>query len=290
MTATRASKSMAAPAFSPRLLRSVAAGALSAFLVASPALAEGTRADDLVAAIDVEQRLGRPLPLDAAFGDELGNRATLGSLFGQRPVVVALVYYECPMLCTLVLNGLLRAAKTLDLEIGRDYDVVVVSFDPDETPVLASAKKTTYTKAYGRPGSEDGWHFLTGERAEIERLTGALGFRYAYDAERDEYAHAAAVFVATPQGDISRYLFGVEYAPRDLKLALVEASGGKIGSLVDRLLLLCYHYDPATGRYSAVALDALRAGGIVTVVGIAGLIAALWRRDRTRGRAKDTHA
>jgi protein SCO1/2 len=243
------------------------------------------RPDDLIARVDVEQKLGTPLPLDARLRDELGRDVTLGSYFGRRPVVLALVYYECPMLCTLVLNGLLRAAKPLEFDAGDEFDVVVLSFDPGETPELARAKKAHYLEAYQRPGTENGWHFLTGDQASIEAVTESLGFRYAYDPQRDEYAHAAAIFVATPEGKIARYLFGVEYAPRDLRLALVEAAAQKIGTLADKLLLLCYHYDPATGRYSNVALGALRVAGVATVAGVAALILALRRREHVRGGA-----
>lgn len=241
------------------------------------------RPNDLIGRVDVEQHLGESLPLDAAFRDEQGREVTLGSYFGKRPVVLALVYYDCPMLCTLVLNGLVRAMKPLAMEPGRDYEVVVVSFDPDETPDLASAKKAVYMDAYARPGTETGWHFLTGKREPIEALTGALGFRYAYDAARDEYAHAAAIFVTTPQGRIARYLFGVEYSSRDLRLSMVEASGGKIGTLADKLLLLCYHYDPDTGTYTRAALGAMRAAGLVTVAAIVLLFITMRRRERARG-------
>jgi protein SCO1/2 len=248
----------------------------------APALAE-----DLVASVDVEQKLGDALPLAARFRDEQGRDVELGSVFGERPVVIALVYYECPMLCTLVLNGLVRAMQPLALDAGRDFDVLVVSFDPQETPALARAKKATYVEAYGRDGAEAGWHFWTGERASIEALTGALGFRYAYDAARDEYAHAASLFVATPEGRISRYLFGVEYSSRDLRLALVESVEGGIGTLADALLLLCYHYDPSTGRYTRAAMGVMRAAGAVTVVAIGSLVWALRRREHARSGARE---
>jgi len=245
------------------------------------------RPDDLIAKVDVEQHLGDPLPLDAPFRDENGKDVTLGSYFGgKRPVVLALVYYECPMLCTLVLNGLVRAAKPLDLQPGRDFEVVVVSFDPTETPDLALAKKATYLDAYARPGSENGWHFLTGKREQIEALTGALGFRYAYDPQRNQYAHAAAIYVATPEGKISRYLFGVDYSSRDLKLSLVEATGGRIATVADKLLLLCYHYDPDTGTYTRAAIGLMRVAGAVTIVAIVLLILTMRRRERARGKIR----
>ncbi len=245
--------------------------------------AESVAPRDLIAQVDVEQHLGADLPLDARFVDDEGRDVALGDFFGKRPVVMALVYYECPMLCTVVLNGLVRALRTLDLTAGRDFEVVVASFDPGEGPDLAGAKKRRYVDAYDRDGAAEGWHFLTASPASIARLTDTLGFRYVYDPESDEYAHAAAIFVITPEGKIARYLFGVEYAPRDVRLALVEASGGKVGSLTDRLLLLCYHYDPSTGRYTRVALGALRVGGVLTILAIGGLIFALGRRKRGGG-------
>jgi len=245
-----------------------------------------TRPNDLIAKVDVEQHLGDPLPLYAPFTDENGKDVVLGSYFGKKPVVLALVYYECPMLCTLVLNGLVSAAKPLDLQPERDFDVVVVSFDPTETPDLALAKKATYMDAYGRPGTENGWHFLTGKREQIEMLTGALGFRYAYDPKSGEYAHAAAIYVATPEGKISRYLFGVDYSSRDLKLSLVEATGGTIGTLADKLLLLCYHYDPDTGTYTRAALGVMRVAGLVTVAAIVLLILTMRRRERAQGEIR----
>jgi protein SCO1/2 len=260
----------------------VAVSGAAADPVCAAARGEG-RASDLIARVDVEQHLGAPLPLEAAFRNENGAAVTLGSYFGRRPVVLALVYYDCPMLCTLVLNGLVRALRPLELEAGRDFDVVVVSFDPKETPDLALAKKAVYVDAYARSGSEHGWHFLTGDDEQIRALTGALGFRYAYDAERGEYAHAAAIYVATPQGRVARYLFGVEYSARDVRLSLVEASDGQIATLADKLLLLCYHYDPRTGTYTRAALGAMRAAGALTVVSIVLLVFAMQRRERRRG-------
>lgn len=242
--------------------------------------AVANEADDLISRIDVAQRLGEALPLDAVFTDESGARVELGSLFGERPVVLALVYYECPMLCTLVLNGLVKSLRPLGMDVGDQFDVVVVSFDPGETPEMARAKKAAYVESYGRPDTADGWHFLTGDAASIDAITDAVGFEYAYDADRDEYAHAAAVMVATPEGQLARYLFGVEYSSRDVRLALVEASAGKIGTLVDRLLLYCYHYDPSRGRYSAVALNVVRLAGVATMTALAGFILVMRRRER----------
>jgi protein SCO1/2 len=233
--------------------------------------------------IGIDQRLNERLPLDLRFRDENGRDVRLGDYFGRRPVVIALVYYECPMLCTQVLNGLVSALKVLTFDAGREFEVVAVSFDPKEGPGLASAKKQSYVERYGRPGTEAGWHFLTGPSESIDRLTGALGFRYAYDAKRDQFAHGAAITVATPAGVISRYFYGIEYAPRDLRLGLVEASADRIGTIADRVLLYCYHYDPATGRYGFVALTLVRIGGILTVAAFAMF---LWL-ERRRVRRED---
>jgi protein SCO1/2 len=233
--------------------------------------------------IGIDQRLDERVPLDLPFRDEDGRDVRLGDYFGERPVVLALVYYECPMLCTQVLNGLVSALTVLSLSAGREFDVVAVSFDPAEGPGLAMAKKRSYLQRYGRPGTEAGWHFLTGEQASIERLTRAVGFRYAYDRKRDQFAHGAAITVLTPSGVISRYFYGIEYAPRDVRLGLVEASANRVGSLADQILLLCYHYDPSTGRYGFVALTLVRIGGILTIVAF-GLF--LWFERRRSQRAE----
>ncbi|HUL75036.1 MAG TPA: SCO family protein [Vicinamibacterales bacterium] len=217
--------------------------------------------------VSLDQRLGAPIPLDLTFVDEQGRTVRLGSFFGTRPVVLALVYYECPMLCTEVLNGLTASLETLSFTAGKDFEVVVVSFDPGETPALAAQKKQLYMKRYGRPGSEGGWHFLTGREDAIHALTSAAGFHYAYDPSIDQFAHPAVVTVLTPGGQISRYLLGIEYAPRDMKLALVEASDSKIGSVVDQALLFCYHYDPETGKYGLAIMNMVRLGGVMTLAG-----------------------
>lgn len=229
--------------------------------------------------VGLDQKLDAQVPLDLTFSDEQGREVKLGSFFtGRRPVVLALVYYECPMLCTEVLNGLVGSAETLTLTAGRDYDIVVVSFDPGETPALAAQKKTAYLKRYGRPEGAEGMHFLTGREPAIEALTNAVGFRYKYDPSIDQFAHTAVLTVLTPEGRVSRYLYGIEYAPRDLKLALVEAADGKIGSAVDKALLFCYHYDPETGKYGLAIMNVVRLGGILTVAGLATFILMNLRR------------
>ena len=215
--------------------------------------------------VGLEQKLDAQIPLDLTFNDETGNPVTLGNYFRGRPVILALVYYECPMLCTEVLNGLVGSLETLKFDAGHEFDVVVVSFDPGETPALAAQKKELYLKRYGRPGAENAWHFLTGRAEAITTLTSAVGFKYKYDPSIDQFAHVAALTILTPTGRVSRYLFGIEYAPRDLKFALVEAANGKIGSLVDQALLFCYHYDPETGKYGLVIMNLVRIGGILTV-------------------------
>ncbi|HVN83332.1 MAG TPA: SCO family protein [Candidatus Binatia bacterium] len=234
--------------------------------------------------VSIEQRLNEQVPLDLVFRDENGQSVQLAQYFGRKPVILSLVYYECPMLCTLVLNGLTAALDVLSFNVGKEFEVVTVSFSPTETPELATAKKHTYLKRYGRPGAEAGWHFLTGDQPAIEALTRAVGFQYTYDPALKQYAHAAAIMILTPQGRISRYFFGVEYAPKDVRLGLVEASQNRIGSLVDQLLLFCYHYDPVAGRYSAVAVNIIRAGGVVTVVALASFMIVMFRRDARRKR------
>ena len=227
-----------------------------------------------------EQRLNEPLPLDLPFKDEAGRSVRLGDYFGRKPVVLALVYYECPMLCTQVLNGLESALRVIDESIGREFDVVTVSFDPRETPLLAAGKKRVYLDRYKRPEAARGWHFLTGEQASIDALTKAAGFSFYWDEQTQQFAHASGIVVATPSGKLSRYFMGIDYSPRDLKFALIESSSEKIGSLAERLLLYCYHYDPATGNYGFVAMRAVRLGGVVTLVALVGFMYVSIRRDQ----------
>ncbi len=227
-----------------------------------------------------EQRLGSDLPLDARFVDATGKAIRLGELFGDRPAVLALVYYECPMLCNLVLNGLVASLRAVDFDPGREFDVVAVSFDPREDPDLAAAKRAGYVESYGREGTEAGWHFLTGDAEAIRRLTEAVGFRYNFDEESGEFAHSAGVVLATADGRVARYFFGVEYPPRDLRLGLVEASDNRIGSVVDQVLLYCFHYDAVSGRYSFATLTAVRIGGVLTVAVLLGFMITMLRRER----------
>ncbi len=228
-----------------------------------------------------DQRLGEPVPLDLAFRDASGRPVRLGGLFGKRPVVLVFSYYECPMLCPMVLNGLATSLKPLTFEPGRDFEVVVVSIDPGETPQLAADAKRRTLERYGRPQSAAGWHFLTGGQDAISALTDAAGFRYVYDAERDEYAHAAGVVVAMPDGRISRYLFGIDYPPRDIRMAVMESAGRRTGSAIDNVILYCFHYDPTIGRYSAATFKILRLAAVATVAGLV-LMMVLLRRRETR--------
>jgi len=239
--------------------------------------------------VGFDQKLGAQLPLDSAWRDSSGRELELGQLFGERPVLLAPVYYECPMLCTQVLNGVVRGLRGMDFEPGQEFELVAVSIDPGETPALAASKLKSYVAEYGRAETAPGWHFLTGDAMAIERLTGSIGFRYSYDARTGQYAHAAGIVLATPDGRVARYLFGIEYAPRDLKLGLVEASGGSIGSPVDKLLLYCFHYDPATGRYGAMTLNLVRLGGVVTLVALAGFVLLALRRERRASAIAGDH-
>ncbi|HXI03464.1 MAG TPA: SCO family protein [Candidatus Saccharimonadales bacterium] len=232
--------------------------------------------------VGIDQNLGGQIPLDLEFTDELGRKVRLGDYFDKKPVILTLVYYECPMLCTLVLNGLVSSLGVLSLEPGKDYELVTVSFDPGESPELASAKKKTYVDRLGRDGAIQHWHFLTGKQEAIKKLTAAVGFRYTYDPKTDLFAHASAIMIATPKGQLSSYMYGVEFAPRDLRLNLVKASQGGIGTLADAVLLFCYHYDPVTGKYSAAAFNVIRLGGIITVLAIGGFIFLALRRERPK--------
>ena len=229
--------------------------------------------------VGFEQRLNETLPLDLMFKDEDNREVRLGEYFNRRPVVLAFVYYECPMLCSQVMNGVTSALTALDESAGSDYEVVAVSFDPRETPMMAAAKKKSYVDRYNRANAAHGFHFLTGSEASIKALTAAAGFNYAWDDQTQQFAHASGFVVATPAGKLSRYFFGIEYAPRDIKFALIESSAGRVGSLVDQVLLYCYHYDPKTGSYSFVAMKAVQLGGAFTLLALVGFVVVAIRRD-----------
>ena len=229
--------------------------------------------------VGFDQRLDEQVPLDLVFSDETGKSVKLGDYFGHKPVILVLAYYRCPMLCTLVLNGLVQGMRDMPFTAGRDYRVVTVSFDPRETPALAAAKKKNYVGRYGRPGAAEAWHFLTGKAESIRRLTRAVGFRYVYDALQDQYIHTSGIMILTPSGRISRYFYDIHYPGRDLRLGLVEASAGRIGSPVDQVLLYCFHYDPAIGKYSASVLNFVRLGGALTIVGLIAMVWYLLQRE-----------
>ena len=230
--------------------------------------------------VGIDQKLNEQLPLDLVFKNENGESVKLGDYFGKKPVVLSLVYYQCPMLCNQVLNGMLSAFKVMAFQPGQEFEVVTVSFDPRETAALATAKKNTYVNylpAARRANANAGWHFLTGDELSIKRLTDAVGFRYHFDDATNQFAHASAIYVTTPEGKLARYFYGIEYAPRDLRLGLIEAADNKIGSPVDQLMLYCFHYDPATGKYGAVVMRMMQVGGLVTVFAIVAMLLVLPR-------------
>jgi protein SCO1/2 len=234
--------------------------------------------------VKIEQKLNEQVPLDIQFKDETGRTVQLNEYFNhQKPVILSLVFYKCPMLCNQILTGLLASLRTQSFDVGKEFEVLTISFDPRETPEDAAEKKVNFIERYNRPGAEKGWHFLTGDAENIRRLTEAVGFHYNYDEKTNQFAHASGIMVLTPGGRLSRYFYGIEYFPKDVRMGLIEASDNKIGSLVDQLLLYCYHYDPATGRYGPVVMNIMRLGGVVTVLGITGLIILLRRRNGKGG-------
>ena len=231
--------------------------------------------------VGIDQHLDAQLPLDTMFRDETGRVVRLSEYAdGSRPILLVFLYYRCPMLCSMVMEGVTSTLTALKFDAGKEYDVVTISIDPRDMPRDAAAKKEKYVKRYGRLGTAHAWHFLTGPESAIRRVADTVGFHYAYDPRSDQFAHGAALMVLTPGGRVSRYLYGFEYNPRDVRLALVEASANKIGNATDAILLLCYHYDPVTGKYSRGAMTFVRAGGLATVVGLAGFIFVMIRRER----------
>ncbi|MBI3682821.1 MAG: SCO family protein [Acidobacteria bacterium] len=237
---------------------------------------------EILKQVAFEQKLNAQLPLDLDFRDQTGSTVPLRRYFGDKPVVLVPVYYDCPMLCNLTMNGLVKTMRALSLDVGKDFHVVMFSIDPKETPQLAAERREVYLKRYDRRGAETGWHFLTGDQPSIQSLTDAIGFRYAYDPTIRQYAHAAGFLVATPQGRVSRYLFGIEYSIKDLRLGLIESSEGRIGDPVGQLLLLCFHYDPTSGKYTMGVLTAVRAAGVLTLSLIGGFLIVSFRRERHR--------
>jgi protein SCO1 len=265
-----------------RRWRSMAVAAQLAVLVFSVTTA--VRADENAAitppqlrGVGIDQRLNNQVPLNLKFRDENGQTVVLGSYFGKKPVILSLVYYTCPMLCTMAENGLLNSLRNVSFNIGEQYEVVTVSIDPTETPEMAMGKKAVYVGLYGRPAAKQGWHFLVGDEPSIRTLAQAVGFHYNYIPETRQYAHATGIIVLTPQGKVSRYFYGIQYQSRDVRLALVEASNEKIGNPVDAILLYCCEYDPSAGKYSVVISRILRIAGVVTILSLGTLVFALSR-------------
>jgi protein SCO1/2 len=247
---------------------------------APPAGMPSSSQPQILREVGYDQRLGETVPLDIVLRDDSGAAVTLREAVAGKPTVLSLVYYECPMLCTLTLNGLVGALTALPFEPGREFSLLTVSFDDRERPEQAAARKRAYLSRYHRPGAEKAWRFLTGDKESLRKLTEAVGFRYAWDERTKQFAHPAGVVVLTPDGRIARYLYGVEYAPKDLRLGLIEAGEGRIGSPVDRLLLYCYQYDPARGRYGAVVLRIVRLAGLATMLALGGFVVVMLRRER----------
>jgi protein SCO1/2 len=267
--------------------RTVTACVLSGLVLASAA--RRASADPalpaLLKSVGIDQRLNESIPLDVTFHDEDGREVKLGDYFGSKPVVLVMAYFRCPMLCTQVLNGLVEGLRETELTIGKDFRVLTVSFDPSDSPKMAAAKKANYIRAYADPQAAADWHFLTGTQPSIDRLAESIGFRYAYDAESDQYAHAAGIVLLTPAGRISRYFYDVHYSGRDLRLGLVEASQNRIGTAIDQVLLFCFHYDPTAGRYGAAVMNFVRAGGVLTVICLGVMFAVLMRGEGRRRRS-----
>jgi protein SCO1/2 len=261
------------------------AGLLGAVLAASPTLrAQFITSENigvhpnLLQQVRFDQQLNHTIPLNLTFTDEHGKAVELRQYFGAKPVILTLVYYTCPMLCTQVLNGLDRALENIPPTIGKDFNVVTVSIDPTDTPVLAATKQAIYTGMYNRAGAAEGWNFLVGKEAEIKQLADAVGFHYAYDPDSKQYAHAAGIMVLTPQGKLSSYFYGVQYRERDLRLALEQASGGKVGSPIDEALMYCYHYDAHNGKYDLLISRVMKIAGGLTVL-IGGIILLIFFRS-----------
>jgi protein SCO1 len=269
--------------------KTIAAACLAALALAeAPVRAQVNSMPPILREVSISQNLNAQIPADLAFRDENGNSVRLGDYFGTRPIVLSLVYFNCPALCTEVLNGELHTMQASSLTLGKDYDAISVSFNPKDTPEQAKAKRDVYTAQYrqfGRPGAAQNWHFLTGDAASINTLTQAVGFHYAYDPAINQYAHAAAIMLLTPDGHMSRYFYGVIYSARDFRLGLVDASHGTIGTLTDQALLFCYQYDPETGKYGMVIMNVVRAGGGLTLLALGIFMFVMFRRDRRHGVA-----
>ena len=283
---------------SPRMM--IAAVLLTTLTLCSPAVGQGMTTGIMSSPanvrppglknVGIEQHLNEQVPPELIFRDENGNQVRLADYFGKKPMILNLVYYQCPMLCGEVLSGLESALRVLKFDVGNQFDVVTVSFDPHETPAMATAKKAEFLKRYGRPGATQGWHFLTGPQQSIDALTKAAGFQYEYDPKSGQFAHTTAIMVLTPEGRIAQYYYGVEYAPKDLRLGLIQASQNKIGNIVDQVLLYCYHYDPATGKYGAVVMRILRLAGAATILTLGLFMLVMFRRgSSSRSTSRTVH-
>lgn len=250
-----------------------------------PGLEVGTT-PEILKHVGVEQNIGASLPLDLEFYDETGAVVTLGSFLGDKPVILSLVYYDCPMLCTEVLNGINRSLAPINFTIGDEFKVLSVSFDPRETYELAAKKKSVYTQRYNRPGAKEGWHFLTGDATAIDVLTSTVGFNYVYDEAKGQFVHGSAIMVISPQGTISHYFFGIEYPSEDIRLALIESSENKLGNVFDQVMLYCFNYDPEQGKYGIVIMNSMRVAGLVTLLAMGSFMIIMFKRDRKNRRVK----
>jgi protein SCO1/2 len=255
---------------------------LAMLLDSKPVWAQGPLPQDLVRQVNFEQKLDEQVPLDLSFVDSTGQQVRLGDYLGQKPVILSLGYYECPMLCSLARHGLFESLKALDFSVGEEFELAIVSIDPRETPEIAEMKRQSSLMEYGRSRSGEGWNFLVGQEPSIQALAEAIGFHYAYDPKVDQYAHPSGIVILTPEGKIARYFYGIDYPARDLRLGLVEAADSKIGSPIDQLLLMCYHYDPVSGEYTLLIMNIIRAAGIFMVVIVAGFVYFLFKRDPNR--------
>lgn len=262
--------------------------AVSILLVGASLLPAQYARPTITKGVDIEQKLNSPVPLDLVFRDESGQAVPLRTYFGDKPVLLQLVYFKCSSLCPMSLHETVTSLRRVSLEPGRDYNVVVASFDPSDTPATATEKKAMYAKEFGRPGFDSGWHFLTGTQESISRLASSVGFRYRWDERTNQFVHAGGMMVATPEGKLSRYFYGIQYAPADVRMALVEASQHKIGSPVDYVLLFCFHYDATQGKYTLAIVNILKIAGGLTVLLLAGLLYVLMRKDGNKQETRST--
>jgi protein SCO1/2 len=278
-------------------VKTIAVAAAGWLLASGMAVAQGmggpvykpaTPPPQILGNISIDQNLKQQVPLDLPFKDENGREVKLSDYFGSKPVILSLVYYECPMLCTETLNGMVSAFKVLKFDVGKEFNVVTISFDARETPALAAEKQKNYLRQYGRPGAEQGWHFLTGPQSSIDAVTKSVGFHYAWDQSTQQFAHATALFLLTPDGKIAQYYYGVEFSPRDLRFGIIEASQGKTGTVVDQVLLYCFHYDPRSGKYGAIITRVVQLAGGITILLLGGFLVAMFRLEPKHRRTEIT--